>query len=397
VAEPSLPEHIIAAAVITDAPTRFAKERDVVAVNSSWLNDGVPLDYERVYQCKDEDICCINLTSGTTGQRKGIALTHATVAGRAAYYGYSKGGLFARISRLFCSFGVPTTPGYTYLLYILSHGGTIYFSGSDIAGFLQYLGAFKVQGLVTSPYNLDGLLKFFEADSALESPFDVIICQGARLSRELSDRVRARMCQNLFTSYGSTETATCAFGPAEITSKIAGAVGFVCPGYTVDVVDSEGNVQSPGHEGSVRIRSPFSASSYIGDPEASARMFRDEAFYIGDRGYMTAEGMVVITGREKTALLVGGDSIAPEMVEEVLCRFPGIDQAAICAVDDALGISEIHALVVARQEIDEVALRSHCERHLRKLFVPESFIRVEELPRGGQGKIDRRKGLDRAK
>jgi long-chain acyl-CoA synthetase len=389
-AEPSLPEGIAVDAVLTDAPQLFAGAGNVLAVNAAWLQgDGTPLDYERIYRCKDDDTCCINLTSGSTGRRKGIALTHRMLAGRVAYYGYSKGRSFARMARLYCSFGIPTTPGYTYLLYVLSHGGTIYFSGSDVAGFLQYIAPYRVEGLVASPYNLEGLLKHYEADPALECTFDAIICQGARLSRELAQRVQGRMCPNLFTSYGSTETATCVFGPAEITTRTPGAVGFVCPGFEVDIVDRDGTVQPAGREGSVRIRSPYAAQEYLGDREASAQMFRDGAFYIGDRGYKAADGMLVITGREKTALLIGGDSIAPEIIEEALCAFAGIEQAAACTVDNALGIAQIHALIVARSEIDEGALRAHCESKLRGVFAPQSFIRVDTIPRGGQGKIDR--------
>jgi acyl-CoA synthetase (AMP-forming)/AMP-acid ligase II len=397
-AEASLPDRIAVNAVVTDAPQLFPVVGNVLAVNASWLQgDGTPLDYERIYRCKDEDICSINLTSGSTGRRKGIVLTHAMLAGRASHYGYSKGRSFARMSRLYCSFGISTTPGYTYLCYVLSHGGTIYFSGTDIAAVLQYAAPHRIQGLVTSPYNLDGLLKFFEADPALECSFEAIICQGARLSRELANHVRSRMCQNLFTSYGSTETATCVFGPAEITSKIPGAVGFVCPGYSIDVVDANERVLPAGQEGSVRIRSPYIASGYLSDPEASAQMFRNGAFYIGDRGYLTADGILVITGREKTVLLISGDSIAPEIIEEVLCGFAGINQAAVCTVDDALGIAQVHALIVARPDVDEAAVRAYCESKLRKVFVPESFIRVEAIPRGGQGKIDRPRVFEIAK
>jgi acyl-coenzyme A synthetase/AMP-(fatty) acid ligase len=301
------------------------------------------------------------------------------------------------MSRLYSSFEITTTPGFTYLFYILSHGGTIYFTGKDIAAFLQYLAPYRIQGLATSPFNLDGLLKWFEADSALESTLEIIICQGARLSRELADRVRARMCQNLYTSYGSTETATAVFGPAEITSQIPGAVGFVCPGYSVDIVDSNGYALPAGKDGGIRIRTPHLASGYVGDPEATAQMFRDGAFYIGDRGYMTKDGMLVITGREKTALLVSGDSIAPEIIEETLCAFAGVDAAAVCTLDDSLGIAEVYALIVARPDVDEGALRTYCQSKLRSLFVPVKFIKSEGIPRGGQGKIDRQRVIEIAK
>ena len=394
----SLPEGIAVNAVLTDTPHLFAEVDNLFGVSAAWLHgDGRPLDYERIYHSREDDTCCICLTSGSTGRRKGVALTHAMLAGRSSHYGYSKGRSFAHMSRLYCSFGISTTPGYTYMFYVLSHGGTVYFSGTDIAAFLQFAAPYKIQGLVASPYNLDGLLKFYEADPTLESTYEVIICQGARLSRELADRVRSRMCSNLFTSYGSTETATCVFGPTEITTRVPGAVGFVCPGYSVDVVDKNGAVVPAGQQGSVRIRSPYAARSYLGDEESSAQMFRDGAFYIGDRGYLTPEGLLVITGREKTALLVSGDSIAPEIIEEVLCGFPGVGQAAACTLDDPLGISSVCALIVSPMAIDDAALRTYCENNLRTVFVPARFIPVDAIPRGGQGKIDRPRVVELAK
>jgi len=82
----------------------------------------------------------------------------------------------------------------------------------------------------------------------------------------------------------------------------------------------------------------------------------------------------------------------------VLCGFSGIDEAAVCTVDDALGISLIHALIVSRSDIDESALRTYCQINMPRLaFVPERFVKVGAIPRGGQGKIDRQRVVEIAK
>jgi acyl-CoA synthetase (AMP-forming)/AMP-acid ligase II len=396
--EPKLPEHIAADVIATDAPQAFAGAGKVIAINASWLQgDGVPLDYERIYRCKEDDDCRIILTSGSTGRQKGVAFTHKMLAERLAHYAYVKGPLFAKTSRLFSSLGVATSPGFRYMAFMLMRGGTVYFYGQDRTAILQYLDAYKVQSLAISPFDLDGYLKYFQADPAVESAFELIICQGARLSRELSEQARSRICQNLYTSYGSTETTTVACGPAHYISRQPGAVGFICPGVTVEIVDRDGRLLPVGHEGSIRIRSPHLARGYVGDPEATAQMFRDGAFYSGDLGFVTEESLLVVTGREKSALSVSGDTVAPEIIEEVLCSFPGVEQAAALALEDSLGISNVHALIKARPDLDEAALRAHCESKLRDVFVPVSFIRVDDIPRGGQGKIDRRRILDLGK
>jgi long-chain acyl-CoA synthetase len=171
--------------------------------------------------------------------------------------------------------------------------------------------------------------------------------------------------------------------------RTPGAVGFISPGVAVDIVDSEGRPLPVGQPGSIRIRSSQVARGYVGDPEATAQMFRNGSFYSGDLGYVTADGVLAITGREKSVLLVSGDSVAPEIVEEVLCSFPGIREAAVCTVDNVAGIAEIHALFVGSPDITEAVLRSYCRDKMRPSFIPVRFTAVDLIPRGGQGKIDR--------
>ena len=179
---------------------------------------------------------------------------------------------------MFCDLGIGTSPGFRYALSLLSRGGTIYFLGPDPSDILQALDLHKIEG-ATSPYGLGEFLKFFEAASALDTSFDHIICQGALLSRELSRRARARMCQNLYSSYGSTETTTVAFAPASMTEQIPGAVGYVTAGVKVEIVDAEGHVLPPETDGSIRIRSPHMATGYVGDSEATQAL-RTLAHYV---------------------------------------------------------------------------------------------------------------------
>ena len=99
--------------------------------------------------------------------------------------------------------------------------------------------------------------------------------------------------------------------------------------------------------------------------------------------------MLVITGREKTALNIGGDTVTPESVEAVITGFGAVAEAGVFALNNSLEIAEICALIVARSPINESALREHCARRLPIYCVPVRFIVVDALPRVGQGKIER--------
>ena len=272
---------------------------------------------------------------------------------------------------------------------LLSRGGTIYFLGPDPADILQAIDLHEIQGMATSPYGLGEFLKFFEADSAFQVTFDHIICQGAMLSQELSRRARARMCQNLYSSYGSTETTTVAFGPASVLERMPGAVGYIQPGVTVEAVDKSGNVLPPMQDGELRIRSDLMVDGYVGDPESTQQYFRDGCFYSGDVGHITPESLLVITGRKKTALNLGGDTVSPELVEGVLTSLPGVREAGVFALNNDLGIAELCALIVTGSPFDEAALRRQCAGRLPPSSIPVHFIVVDTLPRGGQGKLER--------
>lgn len=373
---------------LTDAPGNFAATTGVLAIDQAWLEgDGAAAPVAA--GAGGDDSCRIILTSGSTGVPKGLAFSHRMLAARIGHYTYSKGPRFAHCSRLYCDLGIGTSPGFRYAMALLSRGGTIFFLGPEPADILQTFDLYKIQGMATSPYSLGEYLKFFEADNAFEVRFDHIICQGAMLSPQLSQRTRARLCQNLYSSYGSTETTTVAFGPASVLERVPGAVGYVQPGVVVEAVDGSGNVLPPLRDGSLRIRTEHMAGGYIGDPETSREVFRDGYFYSGDIGHVTPEGLLVIAGREKTALNIGGDTVSPELVEGVIASLPNIEEAGVFALNDELGIARLFALVVATLPIDQEAIRHFCAQRLPPSCVPTRVISVPALPRGAQGKLER--------
>jgi acyl-CoA synthetase (AMP-forming)/AMP-acid ligase II len=378
--------------ILTDAPGKISGGVTALGVDQSWLEDvGAAAMSINALHNNADDVCRIILTSGSTGVSKGVAFSHRALAARIAHYTYSKGPRFAHSSRFFCDLGISTSPGFRYAMSLLSRGGTIYFLGQEPSDILQIIDLHKVQGMATSPHGLAEFLKFFEADSAFEVTFDHIICQGAMLSRELSYRARARMCQNLYSSYGSTETTTVAFGPASVLEKVPGAVGYIQPGVAIEALDSSGKILPTLHDGALRIRTDHMAVGYVGDAEATQLFFRDGYFYSGDIGHLTPDGLLVITGREKTALNIGGDTVHPELVEQVIASFEGIREAGAFAISNDLGILELSALIVTTGSIDLVALRNHCASRLPPSCVPVQFIVVDALPRGGQGKLERKR------
>lgn len=387
----SLPKELKAAAIITDKSDQQIDGADrIIAAKLEWAaGSGEPVLDPRLQQTRSDDLCRIILTSGSTGVPKAIAFTHRKLIEKNARLDYCQGDRWPRSSRLFCDLGLSSSQGFRYVLHMLARGGMVLVYGADAPSTLQSLNLFGVENMATSPFGLAEYLKFFESDSTFNLNFDHILVAGGMLTKNLAERVWARMSPHLISLYGATEVGAIATGDARVTTRTLGAVGYVLPDAQAQICDPSDKVLPRGSEGIVRVRTDQAITGYYGDPAASASMFRDGWFYPGDFGYLTNEDLLVITGRQETRLNVGGDKVNPETVESVLIAFPGVRDAAVLTIPNALGIEEIYALLKAHTPLDETALLSHCRARLQRPFVPVRFVAVDDIPRNEMGKIQR--------
>ena len=337
------------------------------------------------------------MTSGSTGIPKAIAFTHKKLIEKNARLDYCQGDGWPQSSRLFCDLGLSSSQGFRYVLHMLARGGMVLVYGEDGPSTLQSLNLFKMQNMATSPFGLAEYLKFFESEPTFHCKFDHILVAGGMLTKGLAERAWVRMCPTLISLYGATEVGAIATADSRVTTPIPGAVGYILPDAQAQIVDQSGKQQASGMEGIVRVRTEQGVAGYYGDPTGSAAMFRDGWFYPGDYGYVTDEALLVITGRQETRLNLGGDKVNPETIETVLAAFPGVSDAAVLTVPNALGIEEVYALIRSNSLLDDGALRSYCQGRLQRSFVPVRFITVDRIPRNESGKIERGRLLEIAK
>jgi acyl-CoA synthetase (AMP-forming)/AMP-acid ligase II len=386
-----LPAELRIDAVIADKPHVFKNTTRVILADMNWLaGDGRPMPG---HVSPAGGACRIILTSGTTGDPKGVAFSHDMLMERIARHNWTFGSAVPACSRIFVDPGLGTAIGFLFWLYTLAKGGTVVVRGPDVVETMQAFILYNVQCMVGSPAALAEFVGYYESAPALTAPLDVVLSVGGLLPRSLSVRVRARICSNLIACYGSTEANIVATAPAHAIADIAGAVGYLTPGVTVGIVDGSGTALPAGSEGLVRISGRYTVDCYRGDTDGARSAFRDGWFYPGDIGRLTADGLLVLTGREKAVLNLGGDKVSPERIEQVLASCAGVRQAAAFAMPNSAGIEELVVAVVAA-EFDAAALRRHCERGLPVGLVPARFIRLADIPRNDMGKIDRKRLAD---
>jgi acyl-coenzyme A synthetase/AMP-(fatty) acid ligase len=375
-------------AVIADEPAKFRSASQLILADLSWTKgDGKPLGPQEFPQCAPADICRIILTSGSIGEPKAIALDQRMIAARVASNSVVFGSRYSTSLRIYSDMPISTAPGFRHLIGTLWRGGTFFFPGETFETTIDSFEEYKVQCCAASPGGMEILLKGFERYPTLQSELELVIVAGDVFPRALSDRVRARLCPHVVSVYGATEVGTAASAPMPLIAGIPNAVGIVAPGVAVEMRDEAGVRLPTGHEGLIAIKNPTGVESYMGDPAATARTFRNGWFVPGDIGVLDAQNILCITGRQDALLNLGGDKINPERVEAVLAGCEGLVECAAFGAPNASGILELWVAVVADPKLQDDQLQAYCESHLG--LVPTGFVRVERLPRNQMGKIER--------
>ena len=381
--------------LIADSKLPIINMGRVMLADIGWTEgDGRPLEPHLLPQINDDDFCRIILTSGTTGASKAVAISHKMLAGRMSRHITVFGNRLGNCSRIYSDVPISSSLGFQFLIYTLCRGGTVFFPGKDFETTLPAFEQYNVQCVVGSPGGFENLLRWFDVVPAYQSNIEVLLCAGDVLSQTLSERLRSRICSHLVTFYGSTEASMSAVAHAHEISMIPRAVGFVTPDVTIQIVDPSGAILPPDREGRVRLKTEYAVDRYVGNPEESARVFRDGWFYPGDLGKLTADGLLIIPGREQAILNLGGDKISPEAIELILSQFSGVNEAAAFGAPNEYGNSEILVAVVGHGAIDEQALKEYCAARIPRPFTPTKFYLVDSLPHNEMGKLERSQLLD---
>jgi acyl-coenzyme A synthetase/AMP-(fatty) acid ligase len=183
---------------------------------------------------------------------------------------------------------VSTAFGFRFLFYTLWRGGTFFFPGANFESTASAFEEYKVQAWLSSPGGLELLLKGYQRFPLLQSEIETVIVPGDVLPRMLANQIRSRICPHVMSVYGATETTSTASAPVHMLGDLPGAVGYLVPGVSLEIVSEAGEPLPRGTEGIIRIKSRYAVEAYLGDPVASAKTFRDGWFYPGDSGVLEA-------------------------------------------------------------------------------------------------------------
>ncbi len=202
------------------------------------------------------------------------------------------------------------------------------------AGRLVRLQARLKQGLLWPVHKLGDLLIYKKVRQALGPNFQHAISGGGSLPAYL-DLFYEIAGISILNGYGLTETSPvlCARRPEW---NVRGTAGPPLPGTEFRIVDPESRDPLPqGEKGLITARGPQVMMGYYNNPEATAKVLSPEGWFeTGDLGWLTPDGQLVITGRAKdTIVLLNGENIEPQPLEDVCLQCPYVSQIVVVGQD----------------------------------------------------------------
>jgi acyl-CoA synthetase len=191
-------------------------------------------------------------------------------------------------------------------------------------------------------------------------------------------------------SWGMTEcpsvTASAPFEPKEVR---CGTDGRIAPGCEVRVLGPDGRTLGPDEIGELEARGPQRALGYV-DPRHTKDGFDDDGWLrTGDLGFLTAEGVLTMTGRSKEIINRGGEKISGREIEDVLVQHPQVVEAAVVpAPHPRLGEEPAAFILTYGSHPSDQELATFLRQAgLAPQKIPRVWRRVTELPRTPSGKV----------
>ena len=380
-AEPALPGSIAYEDLIADAPEHGKWER---------LDERSPLMF------------CYS--SGTTGDPKGVVYTQRstylhTISNLANYPISASDNVMPVVPMFHAS-----AWGYPYMA--VTQGAKLTYPGPDLTpqGLVPLIQNEKVTFSAGVPTVWTGIKLYLEANPEIKlSSIRAFLCGGSAVPRALIEWYYTVQGIRVVQGWGMTETnpiASVATLKPEMEDwdlqrqlDVMETAGMTIPGLEVKIVDEAGEelVHDGVAFGELLIRGPWIAAEYYNDPRSS-ESFVDGWLRTGDVCSISPLGYIKITDRAKDVIKSGGEWISSLDLENLIMGHPGVAEATVVGLKHVEWEERPAAFVVAREgvEITEQEILDHLEGKVAKWWLPDRVVFIDEIPKTGTGKFDKK-------
>ncbi len=358
----------------------------------------------------DSGLAHLYYTSGTTGEPKGVMLTHGNVSVHAtsavSELRLDEGDVWGHFAPMFHLADAWASFAITLV------GGTHVFAPRFEEPLV--LDVFEQERVTLTnlvPTMLQRLVRFPGVEQRDFSSLRLILSGGAPIAPDVVREIMRVFRCTYVQTYGMTETSPYLtlsllhphlekLSPAE-QFRYRAKTGRSFRGVALRVVAEDGSdVASDGIQvGEIWARGPTVTPGYWQRPDLTAAAFSDGWLRTGDLATLDSEGYLDIVDRKKDMIISGGEKIYSTEVEHALMAHPGVMEAAVFGVPSAEWGEQVRAAVALRPgaTVDASELLAHCRSMLAGYKCPKQIALLPELPKTGTGKIAKAKLRDAAR
>lgn len=353
-------------------------------------------------RANEDDELTVLFTSGSTGDPKGVVLTHLNVATNV--YGMEKAiqlsekDILLGILPFFHAFGYTVTLWGPLMLGVRAAYHTNPLEPRQVG---KLAGARGATILLSTPTFLRSYMKRCSTDDF--KSLEIVVVGAEKLPQDLSDRFEAKFGVRPIEGYGATELSPLVSVNIPPTRKrsdevglVEGSVGKPLPEVKAKIVNPE--TMEPlgtGEDGMLLVTGPNLMKGYFNDDAKTAEVVHDGWYVTGDIARLDEQGFIHITGRQSRFSKIAGEMAPHVTIEDAIQSFvAGEDDESVRAVVSAVpDAKKGERLVVLHLPMDKTPddVRAHLAKQgLPNLWIPsaDSFVQVEELPLLGSGKLD---------
>lgn len=353
----------------------------------------------------DTDMVGILYTSGSTGEPKGVMLSHKNFVARAKCVSeYLDLGPDDRILHLpHYSFGF----GLDQLFNGFYAGATgVLHNYVTPQALMKLMLEERITGLAGVPTALVAL-------TALDWPLEIrehlryIAAAGGRMPESATRYLRCLAPETrIFLMYGQTETLRSTFLPPSEVDRHPNSMGRPIACSKIHVVRADGTLAGPNEQGELVQTGDTVAMGYWNDPERTAQIFRPApaataapgsepaiGVWSGDIVTYDEDGRLYYVGRQDDLIKTSGYRVSPTEIEDVLYASGLVNAAAVVGVKHA-DLGQVVIAFVTTQgngALDRDALLAYCRRELPGYMLPYQIVHRDALPLNANSKIDRRR------
>ncbi|QOV12911.1 class I adenylate-forming enzyme family protein [Viridibacillus arvi] len=343
---------------------------------------------------QDRDVAQIMFTSGTTGNPKGVCISHLSV-----YFASLSNIIDIGIERnevLLAVMPMFHCAQHTFLTSFLTIGAKVVIVKKfEPENFMQLITKEKGTFLFALPMMYRAIIHHPNRNKYNLKSLKTCLYAMAPMDQNTLKKGINELEADFLLGTGQTEMypATMLFKPEQQLKRFGSYWGTTAILNDTAVMDDDGNILTKGQLGEIVHRGPNVMNGYLDNNEATKETRLFGWHHTGDLGYWDDDGQMVFVDRKKDMIKTGGENVASIKIEQTLLNYEKIENVVVVGLPHERWIEAVTAFVCPKDgsDVTEEEIIVYCKQHLGGFQVPKKVVFVKDFPMTTTGKIQKQK------